>query len=139
VLEAAARVGLLELEVLQFLGSDPFIAAGPIMACALPGAGCWRNGRRARRRAVGLGIPEYEAKRYEGRVKVRRHSCFRFIATIRNGPRKAKEILEDAGGEDVSSTGEGIRDYAKSDRPMLRNESSPNGPHPRSPMMAAGS
>jgi hypothetical protein len=51
---------------------------------------------------IGMGIPEYEAKRYEGRVvkgsalvAVRAHSSER--------ERDARRILEEGGAEDISS------------------------------------
>ena len=63
---------------------------------------------------IGMGIPEYEAKRYEGRVKdggilLSVHS------DNSNETKKAKEILERTGAQDVSSTGEASGDK-KTDR-----------------------
>jgi hypothetical protein len=49
-------------------GVGPFIAAGPIMA-ALGGAAVGATVGGVTGTLVGLGIPEFEAKRYEGRVK----------------------------------------------------------------------
>src|SRR5215470_2209355 len=49
-------------------GLGPFIAAGPILA-ALAGAGVGGAVGGVTGALVGFGIPEYEAKRYEGRVK----------------------------------------------------------------------
>src|SRR6266853_4840 len=49
-------------------GIGPFIAAGPIMA-ALAGAGVGGAVGGLTGALVGMGIPQYEAKRYEGRVK----------------------------------------------------------------------
>src|SRR5215467_7323859 len=49
-------------------GLGPFIAAGPIMA-ALAGVGAGGAIGGITGALIGLGIPEYEAKRYEGRVK----------------------------------------------------------------------
>ena len=48
-------------------GLGPFIAAGPIMA-ALAGAGVGGAVGGLTGALVGMGIPEYEAKRFEGRV-----------------------------------------------------------------------
>src|SRR6266576_6757555 len=49
-------------------GLGPFIAAGPIVAAlAVAGAGGVVGGITGA--LIGMGIPEYEAKRYEGRVK----------------------------------------------------------------------
>ncbi|MCX6131003.1 MAG: DUF3341 domain-containing protein [Proteobacteria bacterium] len=49
-------------------GVGPFIAAGPIMA-ALAGAGMGGTIGGLAGALIGMGIPEYEAKRYEGLVK----------------------------------------------------------------------
>src|SRR4029079_8896725 len=49
-------------------GVGPFIAAGPIMA-ALSGAALGATTGRLVGGLIGLGIPEIEAKRYEGRIK----------------------------------------------------------------------
>jgi hypothetical protein len=70
---------------------------------------------------VGLGIPEYEAKRHEGRVKdggiLLSVHCDDSTWT-----KKAKEILERTGAEDVSSTAEASGDFATSDRPVARKQ-----------------
>src|SRR5437762_6965190 len=85
-------------------GLGPFIAAGPIMA-ALAGAGVGGAVGGLTGALVGMGIPEYEAKRYEGRVKdggilLSVHS------DDSDWTKKAKTILERTGAEDISSTGE---------------------------------
>src|ERR1700682_2351095 len=49
-------------------GVGPFIAAGPIMG-ALAGLGVGGTVGGLIGALVGMGMPEYEAKRYEGRVK----------------------------------------------------------------------
>src|SRR3954468_23162612 len=49
-------------------GVGPFIAAGPIVA-ALAGAGVGGAVGGLTGALIGMGIPEYEAKRYEGRLK----------------------------------------------------------------------
>src|ERR1700726_428852 len=49
-------------------GVGPLIAAGPIIA-ALTGVGVGGTVGGLTGALIGLGIPEYEAKRYEGRVK----------------------------------------------------------------------
>ena len=85
-------------------GLGPFIAAGPIMA-ALAGAGVGGAVGGLTGALVGMGIPEYEAKRYEGRVKdggilLSVHS------DSSEETKRAKEILERTGAQDISSTGE---------------------------------
>ena len=66
---------------------------------------------------VGMGIPEYEAKRYEGRIK---SGGILLSVHCDNSKwtRKAKDTLERTGAQDVSSTGEASADWEKSDRPM---------------------
>ena len=54
---------------------------------------------------AGLGIPEYEAKRYEGRVK---HGGILLSVHCDTAEeiKRANEVLKATGGEDISSTGE---------------------------------
>jgi hypothetical protein len=64
---------------------------------------------------VGMGIPEYEAKRYEGRVKdggilLSVHSA------SSDEVKRAKAILEGTGAEDISSTGEAAGEKAPTSR-----------------------
>jgi tetrahydromethanopterin S-methyltransferase subunit C len=59
---------LLAIGALAIPGLGPFMAAGPIMA-ALAGAGVGGAVGGLTGALIGMGIPEYEAKRYEGRVK----------------------------------------------------------------------
>src|SRR5713226_9054442 len=59
---------LVGIGALAIPGLGPFIAAGPIMA-ALAGAGAGGAVGGLLGGLIGAGIPEYEAKRYEGRVK----------------------------------------------------------------------
>jgi len=99
-------------------GVGPLIAAGPIVA-ALTGVGVGGVIGGITGALVGLGIPEYEAKRYEGRVKDG-GILFSVHSDNSDWTRKAKDILERTGAEDVSSTGEAHADFAKSDRPMPR-------------------
>jgi hypothetical protein len=99
-------------------GLGPFIAAGPIMA-ALAGAGVGGAVGGIAGALIGMGIPEYEAKRYEGRVKdggiLLSVHCDDSAWT-----KKAKEILERTGAEDVSSTSEAHSDVDTADRPYPR-------------------
>src|SRR6266536_4069408 len=59
---------LLGIGAIAIPGLGPFIAAGPIMA-ALAGAGVGGAIGGIAGALVGIGISEYEANRYEGRVK----------------------------------------------------------------------
>jgi hypothetical protein len=99
-------------------GVGPFIAAGPIVA-ALAGVGVGGAVGGITGALVGMGIPEYEAKRYEGRVK-EGSILLSVHCDDSKWTKKAKEILERTGAEDVSSTGESSADFSKTDRPMER-------------------
>ena len=99
-------------------GLGPFIAAGPIVATlAGLGAGGVLGGIAGA--LVGMGIPEYEAKRYEGRVK-EGGILLSVHSDNSDWTRRAKEILERTGAQDVASTGEESADFQKTDRPMPR-------------------
>src|SRR5712664_1318517 len=99
-------------------GLGPFIAAGPIMA-ALAGAGAGGVVGGLTGALVGMGIPEYEAKRYEGAVKGG-GTLLSVHSDNSEWTKKAKQILERTGAQDVSSTGEASADWQKSDKPMPR-------------------
>jgi hypothetical protein len=101
-------------------GVGPFLAAGPIMA-ALAGAGAGGAAGGLVGALVGAGIPEYEAKRYEGRIK---DGGILLSVHCDNSEwtRKAKDILETTGANDVSSTGEASADFAETDKPLPRNQ-----------------
>ena len=68
---------------------------------------------------VGMGIPEYEAKRYEGRIK-EGGILLSVHCDDSDWTKKAKEILEASGAQDVTSTGEAKADFQKTDKPMPR-------------------
>jgi hypothetical protein len=99
-------------------GLGPFIAAGPIMA-ALAGAGVGGAVGGITGALIGMGIPEYEAKRYEGRVK-EGGILLSVHSDNSEWTKRAKEILERTGAQDISSTGEAKADYGKSDKPRQR-------------------
>jgi hypothetical protein len=99
-------------------GVGPFIAAGPIVA-ALAGAGAGGAVGGLTGALVGAGIPEFEAKRYEGRIK-KGGILISVHCDDSEWTKRAKDILERTGAEDVSSTGEAKADYAKSDTPIRR-------------------
>jgi Protein of unknown function (DUF3341) len=101
-------------------GVGPFLAAGPIMA-ALAGAGVGGAAGGLVGALIGAGIPEYEAKRYEGRI---REGGILLSVHCDNSEwtSKAKDILKRTGADDVSSTGEASADFAESDKPRPRNQ-----------------
>jgi hypothetical protein len=95
---------LVGIGALAIPGVGPFIAAGPIMA-ALSGAALGGTLGGISGALIGMGIPEYEAKRFEGKVKGGR--CLLSVhSENKEETRKAKAIFEDAGAEDISSASE---------------------------------
>jgi hypothetical protein len=109
---------LVGIGALAIPGVGPFIAAGPIMA-ALAGVGVGGAIGGIAGALIGMGIPEYEAKRYEGRVK-EGGILLSVHCDSSDWTKRAKEILERTGAEDVSSTSEARADFSKSDKPMPR-------------------
>src|SRR5436190_18250501 len=85
-------------------GAGPFIAAGPIMA-ALGGAAIGAGTGGIIGALIGLGIPEYEAKRYEGKLK-QGNVLVSVHSDNADETKRAKEIFERAGAEDISTSGE---------------------------------
>jgi hypothetical protein len=89
---------------LAIQGVGPFIAAGPIMA-ALSGAAVGAAVGGITGALVGLGIPEYEAKRYEG--KIRSGNVLISVHTESSDElKRAKKIFERSGAKDITTTGE---------------------------------
>jgi hypothetical protein len=109
---------LVGVGALAIPGLGPFIAAGPIMA-ALAGAGAGGAVGGMLGGLIGAGIPEYEAKRYEGRVKSG-GILLSVHCDSSEWVKRAKAILEETGAEDISSAGEASADYAMSERPASR-------------------
>ena len=117
VLGWLAGIGMLAIP-----GIGPLLAAGPIVA-ALAGAGAVGVAGGIVGALVGMGIPEYEALRYEGRVK---HGGILMSVHCddTHWVNRAEEILKSTGAEDISSTGESHADFAASDKPFARGRSS---------------
>lgn len=85
-------------------GVGPFIAAGPIIA-ALSGAAIGAAAGGIAGGLIGLGIPEIEAKRYEGKVKA--GNILISVHTESSAEiTRAKEIFTTAGAQDICTTGE---------------------------------
>lgn len=85
-------------------GVGPLIAAGPIMA-ALSGAALGGTLGGVTGALVGMGIPEYEAQLYEGKVKGG-HSLISVHSENSTETERAKKIFEAAGAEDIATSSE---------------------------------
>lgn len=94
-----AGIGLLAIP-----GVGPFIAAGPIMA-ALSGIAVGAAVGGITGALIGMGIPEIEAKRYEGKIKDG-NILISAHASTSEKVTQAKRIFENHKASDISSTGE---------------------------------
>lgn len=99
VLGLLAGIGALAIP-----GVGPFIAAGPIMA-ALSGAAVGAAIGGIAGALIGMGIPEFEAKQYEAKIKggnilISAHTYDGDVVD------RVKGIMKDAGAQDITSTSE---------------------------------
>src|SRR6202140_5548228 len=105
---------LVGIGALAIPGLGPFIAAGPIMA-ALAGAGVGGAVGGVTGALVGMGIPEFEAKRYEGRLQ-KGGILVSVHCDTSEEVKRAKDILQRTGAEDISTAGEASADVKESTR-----------------------
>jgi hypothetical protein len=85
-------------------GLGPMIAAGPIMAALSGGAAGGAIGGLTGA-LVGMGIPEYEAKRFEGKVKAG-NALISVHTDNSDESARAKRIFEEEGAEDIATASE---------------------------------
>ena len=85
-------------------GVGPFIAAGPIMA-ALSGVAAGAAVGGIAGGLIGLGIPEIEAKRYDGKIR-NGNILISVHADDSDSISRAKDIFNEMGAEDICSTSE---------------------------------
>lgn len=85
-------------------GVGPFVAAGPIMA-ALSGAAVGSAVGGLTGALVGLGIPEFEAKQYEGKLK-QGNILISVHSENSTETDRAEQILKQANAQDISSATE---------------------------------
>jgi hypothetical protein len=97
---------LVGIGTLAIPGVGPLVAAGPLMAAlssaAVGGAVGGLTGA-----LVGLGIPEYEAKRYEGKIA---KGNYLISVHSENGDevKRAKQIFTDCAATDIATSGEPV-------------------------------
>jgi hypothetical protein len=98
-------LGLLAgIGALAIPGLGPFIAAGPIMA-TLSGMAVGATVGGVTGALIGMGMPEFEAKRYEGKV-VAGSILVSVHAETSDEVTRAKDVLNEEGAEDVSTGSE---------------------------------
>jgi hypothetical protein len=112
---------LVALGSLAIPGIGPLIAAGPLVA-GLAGVGAGGAVGGLIGALIGAGIPEYEAKRYAGRVKD--GGVLLSVHVVTDGEvLRAKEVLRDTGADDIASAGEAAVKSAET------REAKPRHPH----------
>lgn len=99
VLGLLAGIGALAIP-----GVGPFIAAGPIMA-ALSGAAVGATIGGISGALIGMGIPEFEAKQYEAKIKTG-NILISVHAQDGDVVDRVEAIMKESGAEDISSTSE---------------------------------
>jgi hypothetical protein len=118
-------LGLLAgMGALAIPGVGPLIAAGPIMA-TLAGIGVGGAVGGFTGALIGLGIPEYEAKRYEGRLQ-KGAILLSVHCETSDEIDRAKEALRKTGAEDISSAGESSVGSVPSDERLYDTASGRN-------------
>jgi len=102
---AGGVIGLLAgIGALAIPGLGAFIAAGPIMA-ALSGAAAGATAGGVVGALIGFGIPEYEAKAYEEKLKTGNY-LLAVHGLEGDEVDKVAEVFKKAGAEDISTTTE---------------------------------
>ena len=98
-------LGLLAgIGALAIPGLGPFIAAGPLLA-ALSGAAAGATVGGITGALIGMGIPEIEAKRYEGKIKGG-NLLISVHTETGDEQKRAETIFKTARAEDICSTSE---------------------------------
>ncbi len=95
---------LVGIGALAIPGVGPFIAAGPILA-ALGGAAVGATVGGITGALIGMGIPEFEAKRHEGRLR-EGGILISVHAETAGEVATATAIFQDAGAKDIATAGE---------------------------------
>ncbi len=110
--------GLTGVGLIAIPGLGPILAAGPIMA-ALAGVGAVGTLGGIIGALAGWGVPEYEAKRFEGRI---REGGILLSVHCDNSEwvKRAKEIMHRTGGQEIGAAGEKRGAFANADKPMPR-------------------
>jgi hypothetical protein len=104
--------------MLAIPGLGPFIAAGPIMSL-LAGVGVGGAFGSIVGALIGMGLPEYEAKRFEGRIK-QGGILLSVHCDDADWVKTAKLVLTNTGASDVAGASEAHADFMVTDKPLPR-------------------
>jgi hypothetical protein len=118
VMVGAAIGWLAGAGAMMFPGMEAVAAAGPVMGM-LAGMGIGVTLGGVTGAVVGAGIPEYEARRYAG--KLRKGGILLSVhADNSEWSNAARRILKETGGKNIAATGEARADFAQSEKPLPR-------------------
>jgi hypothetical protein len=106
---------------LMIPGAGPFLAAGPLMSL-LGGVGIGGTVGGLGGALIGTGIPEFEARRYAGRIH-RGHVLISVHCDNPDWSTTAALLLRRVGAEDVSKTSEAEAEFDNSDHPHRKRDS----------------
>jgi hypothetical protein len=99
-------------------GLEAVVAAGPVMGMLSGlGIGVMLGGFAGA--ITGAGLPEYEAKRYEGRVR-NGGTLLSVHCDNAEWAKTARAVLKQTGASDISMAGEARADFARTEKPLPR-------------------
>jgi hypothetical protein len=102
-------------------GLESVAASGPIIAM-FGGIGLGSTLGGLAGALVGAGVPEYEAKRYEGRIR-KGGILLSVHCDNTEWAKRAKSILKQTGARDISTADEARADFGGTERPLPRGGS----------------
>ena len=106
---------LIGIGALAIPGVGPLIAAGPILA-ALSGAAVGAAAGGIAGGLIGLGIPEYEARQYETKIKAG-GVLISVHSDNSNETKRAQEIFEELGAKDIATRSD--KSVSKKERALV--------------------
>jgi hypothetical protein len=106
---------------LMIPGLESLAATGPVVAM-FGGIGLGSTIGGLAGALAGAGVPEYEAKRYEGRIR-KGGILLSVHCDDAAWAKNAKRILKRTGARDVSTASEARADFGRSERPLPRSGS----------------
>jgi len=112
---------LTSIGTLVIPGAGPFLAAGPLLGL-MAGAGIGGAVAGLAGALIGAGIPEFEARRYAGRIHTG-HILLSVHCDNRDWADRGVEVLRQSGAQDISRTSEAEAEFDASERPHRKRDS----------------
>jgi hypothetical protein len=109
---------LISAGILTVPALAPYTTAGPVVS-AMAGAGGLGVLFGLIGAVIGLGFPEYEARRFEGRIRDG-GVLLSVHCDNHEWSKRAKNVLEETGAQSIAAEGEKSGDFANGDKPSPR-------------------